>query len=100
MYIMVLYYTVISTLIVAIGACDEHTLLNEHEGVMTGFIELNATVPSTFNYLTSSFLQVQWDFFDGKIGMEGGNLFTHYQQVLDQEELPVYLCLQKMKPYC
>lgn len=58
-YIVVLDYTVISTLIVATGACDRHKLLNEHENVMTGFMELNTNVPSTFNYLTSRFLQVQ-----------------------------------------
>lgn len=45
MYIMVLDYTVISTLIVATGACDRHKLLNEHENVMTGFMELNTNVP-------------------------------------------------------
>lgn len=59
MYIMVLDYTVISKLIVATGACDRHKLLNEHENVMTGFMKLNTNVPSTFNYLTSRFLQVQ-----------------------------------------
>lgn len=48
MYIMVLDYTIISTLIVATGACDRHKLLNEHENVMTGFMELNTDVPSTF----------------------------------------------------
>lgn len=97
MYIIVLDYTVISTLIVATGACDGHKLLNEHENVMTGFMELNTDVPSTFNYLTSSLLQVQWDFLDGKISVKWSNLFTHYQQVLDQEKLPVYLCLQETK---
>lgn len=59
MYIMVLDYTVISTLIVATGACDRHKLLNEHENVMTGFTELNTNAPTAFNYVTSRFLQVQ-----------------------------------------
>lgn len=58
MYIMVLDYTVISTIIVATGACDRHTLLNEHRDVMTGFMEPNTSVPPTFNYLTSRFPQV------------------------------------------
>lgn len=53
--------------------------------------------PSAFNYLTSRFFQVQWDFLDGKISVKWGNLFTQYQQVLDQEKLPVYLGLQKEK---
>lgn len=100
MYIMVLDYTVISTIIVATGAYDGHNLLNEHENVMSGFIELNTNVPSTFNYLTSCFLQVQWDFLDGKVGVKWGNLLTHYQQVLDQEKLPVYLRLQKVIAHC
>lgn len=59
MYIMVLDYTVICTITVATGAYDRHNLLNEHENVMTGFMELNTNVPSTSNYLTSRFLQVQ-----------------------------------------
>lgn len=59
MYIMVLDYTVISTIIVATGAYDRHNLLNEHDDVISGFIELNTNVPFTFNYLTSCFLQVQ-----------------------------------------
>ncbi len=100
MYIMVLDYTVISTLIVATGACDRHKLFNEHENVMTGFMELNTNFPPTFNYLTSRFLQVQWDFFDGKVGVKWGNLFTHYQQVLDQEKLPIYLRLRKVIAHC
>lgn len=100
MYIMVLDYTVISTIIVASGAYDRHDLLNEHESVMSAFIELNTNAPSTFNYLTSCFLQVQWDFLDGKVGVKWGNLFTHYQQVLDQKKLPVYLCLWKVIAHC
>lgn len=59
MYIMVLDYTVISTIIVATGAYDRHNLLNEHENVMTGFMEPHTSVPYTFNYLTPCFLQVQ-----------------------------------------
>lgn len=55
---MVLDYTVICTITVATGAYDRHNLLNEHENVMTGFMELNTNVPSTSNYLTSRFLQV------------------------------------------
>lgn len=100
MYIMVLYYTVISTIIVATGAYDRHNLPNEHENVMTGFMELNTNVPPTFNYLTSRFLQVQRDFLDGKVSVKWGNLFTHYQQVLDQEKLPIYLRLQKVTAQC
>lgn len=59
MYIMVLDYTAISTIIVATGAYDRHNLLNEHENVMTGFMEPHTSVPDTFNYLTPCFLQVQ-----------------------------------------
>lgn len=100
MYIMVLDYTVISTIIVATGACDRHNLPNEHENVTSGFIELSTNVPSTFNYLTSCFLQVQRDFLDGKVSVKWGNLLPHYQQVLDQEKLPVYLCLWIVIAHC
>lgn len=56
--------------------------------------------PSAFNYLTSGFFQIQRDFLDGKISVKWGNLFPQYQQVFDQEKLPIYLGLQKDKAEC
>lgn len=57
MYIMVLDYTVISTIIVATGAYDRHNLLNEHENVMTGFMEPHTSVPTPLIILPRVFFR-------------------------------------------
>lgn len=92
--------TVISDVIVATGAHGGHRSPNERADVMTGSRGAPLLQPPppqrrsrTFNYLTSCFLQVQRDFLDGEVGVKWGDLLTHYQQVLDQEELPIYLGL-------